>query len=77
MQIHTLNVSGMHRKRRKLCRDASFIKGNLLEVGETLSALTRIPLEVFHRIIKTFYTTHEGHRLHVWLRKSDNERKFI
>jgi hypothetical protein len=48
MQTHTLNVLGMHRKRRKLRCDASFIKGNLFEVGETLSSLTRIPLEVFH-----------------------------
>jgi hypothetical protein len=48
MQTHTLNVLGMERKRGKLRYDASFIKGNLLEVGGTLSALTRIPLEVFH-----------------------------
>jgi hypothetical protein len=48
MQTHTLNVLGMDRKRRKLRPDASFIKGNLLEVGETLSALTGIPLKVFH-----------------------------
>jgi hypothetical protein len=48
MQTHTLNVLGMHRKRRKLRCDASIIKGNLFEVGETLSSLTGIPLEVFH-----------------------------
>ena len=34
--IRTLNVLGMDRKRRKLRRGASFIKGNLLEVGKTL-----------------------------------------